>query len=146
MNRTLRIIAYIAAGIGLADSVYLSWLKLASKECGVGSCDFVNASRYAEVGGIPIAIFGAGAYIAILAVLYWQDRDDFIGNNSGMILFGITLIGVLYSAYLTYIEVAVIYAICPFCVVSAIMMVILFVIVLIDMFGEGNSPVIDSEE
>ena len=60
MNRTLRIIAYIAAGIGLADSVYLSWLKLASKECGVGACDFVNASRYSEIGGIPIALFGGG--------------------------------------------------------------------------------------
>ena len=62
-----------------------------------------------------------------------------------MILFGMTLIGVLYSAYLTYIEVAVIYAICPFCVVSAIMMVILFVIVLIDMFSDGSTTVITQE-
>ena len=41
-------------------------------------------------------------------------------------LFGITLFGFLYSLYLTYIELFVIFAICPFCVVSAIVMSVMF--------------------
>ncbi len=48
-----------------------------------------------------------------------------------MLLFGITLVGVLYSAYLTYVELAILHAVCPYCVVSAIVMVILFVAMLI---------------
>ncbi|KAA3647787.1 MAG: hypothetical protein DWQ07_02045 [Chloroflexi bacterium] len=145
MNRTLRTIAYLAAGTGLVDSIYLSWLKLANQECGVGDCDIVNSSQYAEINGVPIALLGAGTYVVILLVLYMQDQDNFIGNNYRMILFALTLVGVLYSAYLTYIEVAVIFAICPFCVVSAITMLVLFVITLIDMFSMGKEDPITQE-
>lgn len=143
MNKSLKAIAYLSASIGLVDSIYLTWIKLANQEAycaGIGDCEVVNTSRYSEIGGIPIALFGIGAYLAILIVLFLQDQDNVIGNNSGLILFAITLTGVLYSAYLTYIEIAVIYAICPFCVVSAIVMLVLFVVTLVHMYGDGSRP------
>ena len=49
--------------------------------------------------------------------------------------FLVTLIGVVFSAYLTYLEIFVIHAICPWCVASAVVMTILFVLAIVDLFG-----------
>lgn len=118
----------LLAGIGLVDSIYLSWLKISDTYafCGpVGDCESVNTSPYAEVMGIPVALLGAGAYLSILALLFLEIRGGFWEEYGSMLVFGISLAGVLYSAYLTYIEIAVLRAICPYCVVSAVALVLL---------------------
>jgi uncharacterized membrane protein len=84
---------------------------------GIGDCWTVNNSMYSEFLGIPVALFGAAAYLSILGLLWLEVRNSFWSSNSPLMLFGITLFGVLISGYLTYIEVAVIHAVCPFCVV-----------------------------
>ena len=119
------------AMIGLVDSIYLAWIKLANQvaSCGsVGDCETVNNSRYADIGGVPIALIGAVGYLLIL-VLLGLDRPG-RGENEAVrfALFGVTLAGTIYSAYLTYIELFVLRAICPFCVVSALTMTGLFVL------------------
>ncbi len=128
----------VLAGIGLANSVYLTIAKLLHSQAmciqGLGDCWSVNNSPYSQIGGIPIAIFGAGSYLAILVLLSLQIRSEFWGSNSALFVFGITLFGVLYSVYLTYIEVAVLKAICPFCVLSATIMGILFIGSIISLF------------
>ena len=48
-------------------------------------------------------------------------------------IFGFSLIGVLYSGYLTYLELAVIHAICQYCVISAVVMVLIFIISIIKL-------------
>lgn len=125
----LKIGSYLLAGIGLLDSLYLTWVKLAHAQvyCGGSSqCDTVNNSPYAEVAGIPVALLGMGAYLAVIVLLYLESRSGFWRENAKLIVFGISLAGVLYSAYLTYLEIAVIHAICPYCVVSAVVMLLLF--------------------
>lgn len=122
-------ILIVLSFIGLADSIYLTWIKLSGSEAmctGVGGCDVVNTSEYAELAGIPIALLGAGAYVAILAILLAESRIAWLKENGPLLVFGITLFGFLYSLYLTYIELFVIFAICPFCVVSAIVMSVMF--------------------
>lgn len=129
MSRGLKVAAILCAVIGILDSAYLSYTKLVHTEvfCGTSSqCSTVNNSSYAEVAGIPIALLGMGAFLTILVLLFMEGRNKFWENNLPTILFGITLIGVLYSAFLTYIEIAVLHAICPYCVVSAICMTLLF--------------------
>ncbi len=124
----------ILAGIGLLDSLYLSWVKIVNSQvyCGTsGQCETVNSSSYSEIFGIPIAYLGLGAYLVILALLTLELRGPFWKENSPLALFGISLVGVIYSAYLTYIEIAVLQAICPYCVVSAIVMLSLFIIAII---------------
>ncbi len=124
----LKNISVVLSLIGLADSIYLAWLKIANATAacaGIGDCESVNNSPYAEFAGIPIAIFGAGAYLLMIALLLLEDRGKFFQEYAAMIVFGFSLTGVLYSAYLTYIEVAVLRAICPYCVLSAIVMVAL---------------------
>jgi uncharacterized membrane protein len=130
-DKMLRSIAFVTAFIGLSDSIYLSYIKLSHNEAfcaGIGECDVVNTSPYSEIAGIPMALLGASAYIALVILLIVEGRRGFRKNNSLLIFFGMTLIGLLYSAYLTYIEVAVIHAICPFCVLSAVAMLVLFVV------------------
>lgn len=130
-NHTLRLVSLVVAGIGLIDAIYLTWVKLAHTQVfcgGYGGCETVASSPYAEIGGIPIALFGAGAYLVILVLLSLEGNSVFWKENSPLLIFGITLAGVLYSAYLTYLEIAVIHAICPYCVVSAVAMLTLFIL------------------
>ncbi len=135
MNRpktTSEWLFWIIAAIGLVDSLYLIWIKIANSPIyclqGVGDCFTVNTSKYSEIFGIPVAVFGVLGYLLILLVLYFEKRSEFLQVNSDYILFGLTLVGILYSAYLTYLELFVILAICPFCVLSAISMTILFIL------------------
>ena len=128
------------AGIGIAG--YLTYVKLFAIEpycAGVGNCEAVQTSVYAELLGVPVAIWGLLTYVALLA-LWLVKRSDYggLGHLAGMATFLITLVGVIFSAYLTYLEIAVIHAICPWCVASAVVMVILFVLSIIEMFFSGE--------
>jgi uncharacterized membrane protein len=121
---------FVAAILGLLDSIYLTWIKLTNTTAacgGVGDCESVNNSSYSEIGGIPIALLGAGAYLLIILVLWFEERKPSFRDTADLILLGITLTGTLYSGYLTYIEVAVLKAICPYCVVSAVIIVALLI-------------------
>jgi uncharacterized membrane protein len=116
--------------IGLLDSIYLIILKYSNNKAmciqGVGDCWSVNISRYSMIAGIPVAVLGAIAYLAIIALLLLENRGHFWRTQGVMLNFGLSLVGVLFSAYLTYLEIAVIHAICPLCVLSAFCMLVLF--------------------
>jgi uncharacterized membrane protein len=122
--------------VGLGISAYLMWgytVPGASLSCGASSgCDTVKNSVYANLAGIPLPVLGLVSYLALLVLLLLQGHAaiDSRGWSSyvALAIFGISLIGVLYSAYLTYIELYVIYAICRWCVASAITMVAIFVL------------------
>ena len=109
--------------LGLGVSAYLTWVKLTGNtaSCGtVGDCESVNNSRYAAIGAVPIALLGALSYLVLLALLLIEHRRPPAAETARLMVFGVSLIGTLYSAYLTYLEVAVLRAICPYCVASAI--------------------------
>jgi uncharacterized membrane protein len=127
----VRITLIVLAVAGLIDSLYLSWLKVTGNTAacsGIGDCETVANSRFSEIGGFPISILGVLGYLLIIVLLLLELRRPKWGEPLTMAVFGITLVGTLYSAYLTYLEVAVLQAICPFCVVSAIVMTLLFVL------------------
>jgi uncharacterized membrane protein len=119
----LRTASVALAALGAADSTYLTYVKLAHVQvfCGTSqACDTVNNSIYSQVGGIPIALLGLGAYLLIGALLIWEDQVPALAVWGPVAIFGLALTGTLYSAYLTYVELYVIHAICPYCVVSAV--------------------------
>jgi len=126
-----RSLLIIGASVGLIDSLYLTWEKISGNPAlciqGLGDCYTVNNSIYSEFFGIPVAILGAGAYLLILISLLLEPKFSFFEKNSPLIVFAISLAGTLFSAYLTYIEISVLRKICPFCVISAITMLILLV-------------------
>lgn len=128
----------ILALIGLIDSAYLTWVKLAHQEAkcnfGLGDCYTVNTSRYSEIYGIPIALLGVLAYLAILLLLVFEHRHPFLKEYAPLAVFGISLAGTLYSAYLSYIEAVVLHAWCPYCVLSAIVITAIFLLSLPRLF------------
>ncbi len=115
------------AVVGLIDSIYLTWIKLgANGVCVIGEgCEIVNTSPYSSIGGIPIALLGAAAYLIMFGILFMETRNSFFEFNGPLLVFGISFAGVLYSAYLTYLELYVIHAICEFCVLSAIVLLLM---------------------
>lgn len=124
------------AVIGLLAASYLTWLKFSGsyEACiGVGDCELVNQSRFSELWGIPVALLGALTYLALIGLLLW----DRFGEAEWPLLltFGLTTFGTLYSAYLTYIELAVLHAVCPYCVVSAVAMTALWIVTIFRVGG-----------
>ncbi|UYN91239.1 MAG: vitamin K epoxide reductase family protein [Anaerolineales bacterium] len=124
--------------LGFVNAAYLTYVKLVEDGvCAVGGgCAIVNTSPYASLWGIPIAAIGGAAFLTMLIVLLLEERSDFFAINGSLIVFGLSLIGVLYSAYLTYLELYVIHAICPFCVVSAIILVAMLVVSILRVRNE----------
>jgi uncharacterized membrane protein len=134
MNKWLYRISIALALLGLVVAIYMTIFKLTDndKMCiGNGGCSKVNSSIYAEVYGIPVALFGVGGYAVIAALLFMEDRNQFLEQNGTMIVFGLALIGFLFTLYLIYVELALIHALCPFCVTSQITMTILFILSII---------------
>ncbi len=133
----------IAAGlalIGLLDSLYLTWVKLANASAfcgGVGDCQSVNASIYSEINGVPIAALGAGAFALMAVLLALEGRGGAWAAWGPLAVFGLSFGGVLYSAYLTYVEVADLRAICPYCVLSAIVVTLICVLSVARLWRPG---------
>ena len=130
----LPVAASLLALVGLADSVYLTVHHYTAEPvpCSIiEGCETVLTSSFAELGGIPLAAFGALAYFAAfsLAIL------TVFGNRSMWLLFGVqSFIMAVVSAYLVYLQGFVIGAFCQFCLISAATSIALFIIYLISRF------------
>jgi uncharacterized membrane protein len=136
-SRRLWIAAVILAILGVVDSAYLLWLKITGQVAacqGFGDCEAVNSSRYAELGGIPIALFGLLAYFLILVLFFIELKFPQWQDSLLLANFGVALAGTLYSFYLTYLELFVLKAVCPFCVVSAVIIILLFIISILRLY------------
>ena len=127
----------VLALVGLLVSVYLALHNLGFLgilQCSTGGCQTVQSSAYAWFppktmtdAGVPVSVLGVGAYVLILAlaVLGVQPRwaeAPWVARA----LFVLSLGGVLFSGYLTYLEKYVIHAWCQWCVVSAILVTCIF--------------------
>lgn len=138
----LRKVILIIAFLGLSDAIYLLIIKLSSNKAlcvpGLGDCWSVNNSIYSEWNGIPISVFGMLAYVSIILLLTLLNRVSFLKNFNHIFVLGISLIGFIFSIYLTYLQIAVIKAICPFCIISAITMTTVFVLSIFYFFENQN--------
>lgn len=131
MEKRLPQLAIALTVIGLLVSIYMSIYKFTSDErmcVGSQDCSVVNASRYSEVYGIPVAVIGVAGYAAILAVLLLERRLGFLQQNGSMAFFGLSLTGFLFTLYLIFVEVALIKAYCPFCITSQVAMTLIFIL------------------
>ncbi len=131
MDKWLYRISVILVVIGLLVSIYMTIYKITSNDAlclGSGDCSTVNASRYAEVYGIPVATVGIAGYFAILMTHWYEQRDKFFKKNGPMLIFGLALTGFLFTIYLIYIEFAILKALCPFCLTSQAAMTLIFII------------------
>ena len=128
--------------LGLLVSIYMTIYKVTSNNAmclGSGDCSTVNASKYSEVNNIPVAVFGVIGYLAILAVHYFENRDRFFKQNSTLMIFGMALTGFIFTVWLIYVEIALLKAICPFCVTSQVAMTIIFIIAVTRLIRQPQS-------
>jgi uncharacterized membrane protein len=116
-----RIVSFALALAGIGVAAYLTFASYddASLVCGLGDCHAVQASRYAKVAGVPVALLGLGMYGAVVALGLVRWRRPAAAEAATIAAFALALAGTLYAAYLTYLELAVIDAVCQWCVVSA---------------------------
>jgi uncharacterized membrane protein len=123
--------------IGVFVAVYLTLYKLGiigELNCAVGSCETVNTSRWATFLGLPVAAWGLGFYIVVLAVALVGVREQYADSRAVSIaLTALTGWGVLFSGWLTYLELFVIDAICIWCVISAIIVTVMFAVSVADL-------------
>ena len=84
---------------------------------GSGGCETVQSSSYATIFGVPVAVVGLVGYSGLL---FSASLRGEVGVYLGLL---VSLVGTLFSAYLTYLELFVIHAICEWCVASAAVMV-----------------------
>ncbi len=134
MDKRLTQITVALAILGLLVSIYMTIYKVTSNDnmcLGSGDCSTVNASRYASINGIPVALIGVFGYAAIIGIHWLERKNEFFEANGSMILFGISLLGFFFTLWLVYVEIALLKALCPFCVTSQITMTVIFILSII---------------
>jgi uncharacterized membrane protein len=135
---TLRGIATFLAsfGVGVATYIAIADSGSGSPVCIAGGhgCQTVAESAYSHLLGVNVAIFGIVGYVLLLACALLR------GDGPRMAGFAIALVGFGFSLYLTYLELFTIDAICQWCVASAVLMTLLFVVSSIRMLAYVGKP------
>lgn len=116
--------------LGLFLGAYLTLYKfgyIGTLACNVSSCEQVQTSRWSVFLGLPVATWGIGFYIAMLglSLVGLQERFEY-SKELSLGLLGMAAVGLLFTAWLNYLEAFVINAWCEWCIASALMVVALF--------------------
>ena len=130
-------LAALVALAGMFVALYLTLYKLGyigTLVCAVGSGEKVQTSKWATFLGFPVGGWGVAYYVAVFA-LSIAGLSAALSENRGvsLLLVAMTGFGVIFSVWLTYLELFVIHAICQWCVISAILATALFVISVLDL-------------
>jgi len=127
----------LLALVGLLVATYL-WLykigMLGELQCGTGSCEYVQTSRFAELFGIPVAFYGVVGYAGLLGLGLAGLQPMFAANRRvSTLLAALTTVGFGFTLYLTAIELFVLHALCRWCVVSAVIMTAIWVLSIVGL-------------
>jgi len=117
--------------IGLGIASYLSVVELRGElpQCGpLHGCEQVALSPWSRIGGVPVAVFGVVLSLVLLslALAWWR-------TNDGRLLaahYGLSLVGVLFELWFTYLELFVIGAVCVWCASYGISLLLRFLVAL----------------
>lgn len=125
---SLVVIAFIVALAGFADATYLTieHYQNAIPPCGVGSCESVLTSAYSTLFGLPISLFGSVYYLFILGGLfaYLEGKNEKL-LRAALIL---PMLGFIVSLALVSIMAFVLHAYCTYCLGSAAITTVLFIL------------------
>jgi uncharacterized membrane protein len=139
----------ILSSLGIAVSGYLASKRVLGGSLACtrwAQCDVVNNSVYSKLYGVPICFIGLAGYLLLLALAMAALRTDGLVQRRILLLsLLLSLGGVGFSVYLTYIEVYVIEALCSWCVASAIIITLLAIVGAVSLWHvtpreAGNRP------
>jgi uncharacterized membrane protein len=133
----LRAATALLALVGVGISGYLLAVRATGGTyvCSTGGCEVVQSSRYAELGGLPVAAIGLVGYLLILAAAALPGDA---GRAAGLSL---ALGGFAFSAYLLYVQLVLVDAVCLWCIASEAVMALLLAAAVARVCGE---PATDS--
>jgi uncharacterized membrane protein len=122
----------LLALVGLLVATYL-WLYkigvIGELQCGTGGCEAVQTSRYAELLGIPVAFYGVAGYAVLLVLGLAALRPARAGDRRlAVLVAALATAGFAFTLYLTSLELFVLHAICRWCVASAAIMTVIWVL------------------
>ena len=118
--------------VGLLVAGYLSVVELSGgvPSCGIVSgCEEVAKSQYNNFLGIPVAVFGVGLSIVLLALALAWWRTDIYGLLLGH--YALSLVGVFFDGWFLYLQVFVIQAVCIWCLTYEVSLLLRFLIALL---------------
>ena len=137
----------LLALIGFFIALYL-WLykigALGALQCGTGACEYVQTSRWAVWLGVPVAVYGVVGYAALFLVALVGVQPAFAPRRTPtFLLAALASGGLLFTLYLTYLELFVIHALCRWCVGSAVIMTSIWVASIIGLksWGAGSGSI-----
>ena len=112
--RALRASVAALALAGAAVAGYLTWVRYsgATIACTTGGCETVQSSSYSEIVGVPVALLGLLGYLAIAASAL---RETELFRVAGA---AVALAAAGFGAYLLVVQIAVIGAVCDWCLTS----------------------------
>jgi len=127
-----RMLLCLVAMVGLFIAAYLTLYHygvIGALSCSIGSCERVQTSRWSMFLGLPVAAWGLGFYLLLIALAFAFMQPRFAEDRRlALALVILTGWGVVFSCYLTYLEDRVIHAWCEWCVSSAILVTIAFLL------------------
>lgn len=132
----------ILALIGFADATFLTVEHFMNKvpPCTISGCETVLTSQYSYILGIPVALLGSIYYLSLLVLCfaYLDSKKDVFIRSA----FAITFFGIAFSIYFVLVQALIIHAYCQYCLVSAFISTILFIISIIALkkYGQNFNP------
>jgi uncharacterized membrane protein len=113
-DRLLRLALGLLALAGAAVSGYLVWARGTGAElaCSTGGCETVQSSAYAELLGVPVAALGLAAYLLVGASTLGA------GQLARAVGAWVALGALFFAGYLLVIQLAVLEAVCDWCLAS----------------------------
>ena len=132
----LRLAIAVAATIGAGIAAYLTYVHYAhvAPICTTGGCEKVQHSKYALLGGVPVATLGLAAYLAIIATTI--RRGIWFAFTGALI----ALVGVAFSGYLLWAQLGPIGAICQWCLGNDLTILVVAALTITRMLTETDAP------
>ena len=132
-NRIIFILSL--AGICMAIYVLQSFLRQTGIVCATGGCETVRKSAYSWPFGIPVPAIGLVGYTILTVCAFFRTAklSAFHAQLVSRIMLGMATFGVLFVSWFTYTELFIIRGICMWCGISAVDMVVIFVLLLLEM-------------
>jgi uncharacterized membrane protein len=131
-----RMSAAVLSLLGLFISAYLYLYKIGRigmLACGAGECETVQQSAWSRFAGLEVSVIGLAGYAALLVVSLAGLQPPLASRRWPATLLALLAgAGVIFSMYLTYLELFVIHAICRWCVGSAVIIVAILIVALLD--------------
>lgn len=123
------------AGLFISAYLYLYKIgKIGSLACGTGGCETVQFSEWSRFAGLDVALIGVVGYTGLLVLGLASLQPPLASRRwPATLLAALAGTGVLFTAYLTYLELYVIQAICRWCVTSAVIISAILVVSLLDL-------------